>query len=61
MHLYKSLGVLLKENNKLKNANVLFVREKHNSDKKSCLLNSQLLPPSPMRGQYLYIHISLTV
>ena len=31
MHLYKSLGILLKENNKLKNATVLFLREKHNS------------------------------
>ena len=30
MHLYKSLGILLKDNNKLKNSNVLFIRKKHN-------------------------------
>ena len=31
MHLYKLLGILLKENNKLKTATVLFLRKKHNS------------------------------
>ena len=31
MYLYKSLGKLLKENNKLKKATVLFLRKKHNS------------------------------
>ena len=28
MHVYKSLGIILKENNKLKNAIVLFIRKK---------------------------------
>ena len=33
MHLYKSLGILLKENDKLKNAIVLYLRKNHNSVK----------------------------
>ena len=31
MHLYKSLGILLKDYNKFKNATVVFLRKKHNS------------------------------
>ena len=36
MHSYESLGILLKENDKLKNATVLFLREKHNSVSSFC-------------------------
>ena len=31
MHLYRSLGILLNDNNKLKTATVLFLHKKHNS------------------------------
>ena len=31
-HLYRLLGILLKENNKLKNANDLIFHKKHNSE-----------------------------
>ena len=36
MHLYKSLGIPFKKNNKLKNSTALFFREKHNSVSSFC-------------------------
>ena len=43
MHLYKSLGLLLKEIEKLKNAIVLFPRETHNSVSSFCRGASEAL------------------
>ena len=36
MHLYQSLGILSKENNKVENATVLFLRKKYNSLNSFC-------------------------
>ena len=41
--LYKSLWILLKENNKLKNATILFLREKHNHASNFCCGASNLI------------------
>ena len=56
MHLYKSLGILLKENNRLKNNTVLFLREKHNSVSQSSFYrgpSKEILNDSPFNfGRY---------